>query len=383
VTAAVRASVSARQLNRATLERQLLLRREAIPVLEAVKRVVALQAQEPASPYLALWNRVKRFDPADLDHAFAGHAIVKAQLFRITLQAVAKADYPAFHAAMTPTLRASRLTDMRFRRTGLMPADADALLPDVLAFAASPRTNAQAEAWLDDRLGVTPKPGVWWALRQCGPFWHHPTGGPWSFGSRPAYVAARPASNPPGPRAPVEWIVQRYLEGFGPATIQDIAQFTTIYRPPIKEAVTALGEALTHLAGPNGEELVDVPGRALPAEDAHAPPHLMAMWDSALLAYADRSRIVPPAYRKLVMRTNGDVLPTLLVDGQVAGVWRTTDEGIEATAFHRLAEGDWTGLDEEARALRRFLAERDATPYRRFAHWWAKLPSAEIRILGR
>ena len=80
---------------------------------------------------------------------------------------------------------------------------------------------------------------------------------------------------------------------------------------------------------------------------------------------------------------NGDVLPTLLVDGHVAGVWRATDEGIEATAFHRLAEGDWTGLDNEARALLRFLAERDPMPYRRFAHWWAKLPRAEIRVLGR
>ena len=62
----------------------------------------------------------------------------------------------------------------------------------------------------------------------------------------------------------------------------------------------------------------------------------MAMWDSTLLAYVDRSRIIPPDYRELVIRTNGDVLPTLLVDGHVAGVWRPVDGGIEATAFHRL-----------------------------------------------
>jgi hypothetical protein len=45
--------ITGRELNRATLTRQLLLRREALPVAEAVRLLAALQAQEPASPYLA------------------------------------------------------------------------------------------------------------------------------------------------------------------------------------------------------------------------------------------------------------------------------------------------------------------------------------------
>ncbi len=64
-------SLTARQLNRATLGRQMLLRRESLDVVDGVRRVVALQAQEPASPYIALWNRLVDFDPADLDAAFA------------------------------------------------------------------------------------------------------------------------------------------------------------------------------------------------------------------------------------------------------------------------------------------------------------------------
>ncbi|HSM45056.1 MAG TPA: crosslink repair DNA glycosylase YcaQ family protein, partial [Acidimicrobiia bacterium] len=77
-----------RQLNRATLARQLLLARADSPVSDAVRQVVALQAQEPASPYIALWNRVVGFDPADLDAAFREHEIVKATLMRVTLHAV-------------------------------------------------------------------------------------------------------------------------------------------------------------------------------------------------------------------------------------------------------------------------------------------------------
>jgi hypothetical protein len=374
--------LTARQLNRATLARQLLLHREALDVVGAVRRVVAMQAQEPASPYLALWNRLAGFEPADLDRAFAEQSVVKSTLLRITLHAVHADDYPAFRSAMTRTLRAARLHDSRFTRTGLSTADADALLPEVLAFASIPRTNAEAEAWLDERLGETPKPGVWWAFRQLGWFWHHVTGGPWSFGPRPAYVAARPNGPAPDADTGMQRLVRRYLEGFGPASVQDIAQFSTIYRPPARDAVAAMAGSLERLEGPDGGELFDIPGGLLPPEDSPAPPRLMAMWDSTLLAYADRSRIVPPGYRTLVMRNNGDVLPTLFVDGYVAGVWRPVDGGIEATAFHRLSDEAWSGLEAEARALSSLIADRDPTVYRRYAHWWGKLPSAEVRVLG-
>ena len=50
--------LTARRLNRATLGRQLLLRREPLGAAEGVRRVVALQAQEAVSPYIALWSRV-------------------------------------------------------------------------------------------------------------------------------------------------------------------------------------------------------------------------------------------------------------------------------------------------------------------------------------
>ncbi len=74
----------------------MLLRRESIDVVEAVRRIVALQAQHAASPYLALWNRLADFDPADLDTAFADRIVVKASLLRLTLHAVARRTTRAF-----------------------------------------------------------------------------------------------------------------------------------------------------------------------------------------------------------------------------------------------------------------------------------------------
>lgn len=120
----------------------------------------------------------------------------------------------------------------------------------------------------------------------------------------------------------------------------------------------------------------------MPAETTPAPPRLLPMWDSVLLAYADRSRVIPPDYRSVIVRRNGDVLPTLLVDGYAAGVWHPVDGGIEVTAFHRLGRETWKAIAAEARALVAFLADREPIVYRRYGHWWAKgIPSAEVRVL--
>ena len=373
--------LTARRLNRATLARQLLLGREPLEVAEGVRRVVALQAQEAASPYLALWNRLAPFDPAGLDAAFADHAVIKATLMRITLHAVAAADYPLFHRAMVESLRASRLYDRRYKQTGLTAADADALIPHLLEYTAERRTNAECAALLNARLGAD-QPRAWWALRTFAPVVHAVTGGPWSFGYRPSYLAAPLLDQAPdGPEACVQRLAWRYLEGFGPASAADLARFTLLTRSAAREALDAMAGRLERLEGPDGGVLFDVPGAPRPSEDTPCPPRLMAMWDSVLLAYADHSRIIPAAYRALVTRRNGDVLPTLLVDGHVAVVWRPAGGGIEVTSFHQISERAWQELSDEAGALVSFLAARGPAVYRRYAHWWKELPAAEVRVL--
>lgn len=374
-------SLTVRQLNRATLDRQLLLRRERLGVADVVRRVVALQAQEPASPYLALWNRVARFDPAELDKAFADRVVVKATLVRITLHAAHVEDYPELHQAMLPLLRDSRLTDSRFTSTGLSVADVDALLAPLTRFTARPRTGAEIEAMLAKRSGA-PGRGVWWAMRTFAPLHYVPVGGPWSFQGSASFVAAGSKSARANHRESVQRLVRRYLEAFGPATAQDIGQFTFHRQPAVRQALGALEHRLERLEGPSGTTLFDVPGAPRPAEDLVAPPRLLPMWDNILLAYADRSRIVPPDYRPLIFRRNGNVLPTLLVDGYVAGVWRPIKAGIEATAFHSLDDATWDGLAAEAGQLVAFLADRDPAVYRRYHRWWTQeMPRAEVRVL--
>jgi hypothetical protein len=375
-------SLSARQLNRATLARQLLLEREPLAVVDAVERVTALQVQEPASPYVALWNRIAGFDPSDLDRAFKDRALIKATLMRITLHAVAAADYPAFQRAMLRNLRASRLYDRRFKATGLTINEADELVPHLRGFISEPRSRNEIEGMLAVHLGKEPDRHVWWALRTFAPLLHAPTGGPWSFtATAPSYQAAPFGPSWEDPEGALQQLIWRYLEGFGPASAADFAQFALQRQTEIRPALKAMTDRLVTLQAADGTKLLDVPGGILPPADTPAPPRLLAMWDSTLLAYKDRSRIIPEEYRKLIIRRNGDVLPTLLVDGYVAGVWRPVAEGIEATAFHRLPADAWEGLAEEAASLVSLLADRDPTVYSRYRNWWAELPFEERRVL--
>jgi hypothetical protein len=90
--------------------------------------------------------------------------------------------------------------------------------------------------------------------------------------------------------------------------------------------------------------------------------------------------VIADDHRAEVIRRNGDVLPTLLVDGHVAGVWRPVEGGIEATAFDPLGDDAWEGLAAEAASLSALLADRDPNAYSRHGHWWSSISGAETRV---
>lgn len=365
-------TLSPDQLNRATLQRQLLLRREPATVSDVVRRIVALQAQSPPAPYIALWNRIASLDLDTVDQAFADRSLVKASLMRITLHAVDASDYPIFHAASTPLLRAARLNDRRYRSSGLTTEDADGAVPRLLEFLETPRSKVE----LLDHLArdVSDEPRLWWALKTYAPLVHAPTGRPWSFDSKTRYERASTLDRPPIDDA-IRCLVRRYLGGFGPATIADFAQFSLQPMSVARPTFDAMRDELVTHTTIDGHELFDLPDAPdLPDPDTPAPPRLMAMWDSTLLAYRNRSRIIPDDHRPHVIRRNGDVLPTVLVDGRVAGVWNLGSDGIKIGALEPIDPDSWEALDNEAHLLLDALADRDHNIVGRTGTWWPKLP---------
>ena len=103
-------------------------------------------------------------------------------------------------------------------------------------------------------------------------------------------------------------------------------------------------------------ELLDVPRGPLPDAETPAPVRFLPKWDNVLLAHADRSRVLPEPYRRQVIRMNGDVAQTFLVDGFVAATWRVEGARVVTEPFARLPPAARRELADESERLEAFLA---------------------------
>jgi hypothetical protein len=95
----------------------------------------------------------------------------------------------------------------------------------------------------------------------------------------------------------------------------------------------------------------------LPDPDTPAPVRFLPKWDNVLLAWADRTRVLPEPYRKKVIRMNGDVAQTFLVDGFVAGTWAAGGGRVTIEPFAKLSRPVQRELNEERERLEAFLAD--------------------------
>ncbi|MBF6612840.1 MAG: winged helix DNA-binding domain-containing protein, partial [Chloroflexi bacterium] len=162
-------------------------------------------------------------------------------------------------------------------------------------------------------------------------------------------------------------LVEHYLLAFGPASRADIAQWGGIRRMGrIDSTLQALGDRLVSFKSEGGNTLYDLVDAPRPSGDLPASPRFLPKWDNLLLAYDNRERVLPACYRKTVIRINGDVMPTFLVDGMVAGMWAVAVNRNAALLtlkpFGPLEQAVRGTLEEEGARLVRFI-EPEAESY--------------------
>ena len=291
-------------------------------MVAATERIGGLQAQEPASPHIGLWTRLAGFEPAELDRAILDRTVVKGTLMRSTLHLVSAADYLHLWPAIVPELDGIRRRD---RAQPPSPRRLATLRARAEAFTAEPRGLGELRDHLGPADGLAPDEIVWWVRRSVA-FAHAPSEVPWSFGRRPRLAHALAwlgADGWPAVADALERLVRRYLGAFGPATAADLAQWSGLAVGKLRPGIAAVDAAgdLRRFSDERGRELLDIDGAPLPDADTPAPPRLLPMWDSTVLAFADRTRLISDADRRVVIARNGDTLPTFTVDGVVAGLW--------------------------------------------------------------
>ncbi|WP_173318155.1 winged helix DNA-binding domain-containing protein [Streptomyces fulvorobeus] len=352
--------LSSRALNRATLERQLLLHRDPMGVREAVGHLLGLQAQNPRPPYHQLHARLEGFRPAALSELMESRELVRIVTLRSTIHTHTADDA----LTLRPLVQAARERELNIFRAGLVGVDLDRLAVISRELVEeSPRTMKELRETL---LGHWPDadPQALAVAARCRlPLVQVTPRGLWGRSGQVALTTAehwlgRPSEPVPAPDA----TVLRYLAAFGPASVRDMQAWAGLTR--LREAFERLRPRLLTFRDENGVELFDLPDAPRPDPDTPAPPRFLPEFDNVLLGHADRTRLIPPAYKGRNGKGN-QTYGSLLVDGFLAAVWRLENAG--DTAVVRVQPlGRLSGAEREeitGEAVRMLSVMTEATAY--------------------
>ena len=338
--------LSERELNRALLARQLLLKRARLSIPRALERMGGLQAQYAPSMYIGLWSRVEGFQRDALTRALARRSVIQATMMRATIHLVSKADYWPLLIA----IRAERLNWWERVHPDSDPRQMWAAAKRLRRFLADgPRRRKEIEELLGRQaaLGI----GAYVDLVRV------PPSGTWEQRRADLYALAAdwiPRADI-GREQALDHLIRRYLGAFGPAAKKDIADWAMLSVNDIDRGLARIEPR--RFRNEAGKELVDLPRAPIPDSDTPAPPRFLPVWDATLLVHARRTGILAEAHRPLIFNVKTpQSTNTFLVAGRVAGTWRYDGSRVKLDPFDPIPRGVRRELDEEAKRLAAFHA---------------------------
>ena len=356
-----------RELNRATLARQMLLERATVSVPAAIERLAGLQAQLSSAPFIGLWTRLRDFRRQDLALLIENRTVVKATLMRATLHLFTAEDYVRFRATLQSMLSSAGGAIAKQRGAEL---DLDRLLCAARRYIGDkPRTFTEISDMVAELMPDQDVGAMRYSVRTQIPLVQVPIAGGWSYSNKPEFTLAeswigRPISTENNLRE----LVFRYLAAFGPASVTDMQTWSAL--PKLKDIFEKLRPDLQTYRHER-RELFDIPDLSLPESDTPASSRFLPEFDNLLLSHSNRTRVIADEHRSKVFLPGLRVAATVLVDGFVRGVWKTEKQKDGATLviepFEKLTKQDRASLMEEGQQLVRFVEDNAKSFDIRFA----------------
>ncbi|MFF1440265.1 winged helix DNA-binding domain-containing protein [Streptomyces sp. NPDC058295] len=338
--------LGARALNRATLDRQLLLRPSSMSAGAALEHLLGLQAQNVKPPYYALAARLDGFVPEQLSTLMAGRGAVRIVSMRSTIHTHTADDC----LTLRPFVQPARDRELTYFRKGLTGVDLDRLA--VLArelVEAEPRTMKQLREALCAEWPDADPQSLAVAARCRLPLVQVTPRGLWGRSGQVALTTAEQWLGRPARSAPTaDSVVLRYLAAFGPASVKDMQTWAGLTR--LRDAFERLRPDLLTFRDEHGVELFDLPDAPRPDPDTPAPPRFLPEFDNLLLSHADRTRVVPAEYWGRSWQGN-QAYRTLLVDGFLAGLWKREQDALVVEPFGTLTEAQRRDVTAEGERM--------------------------------
>ncbi len=180
--------LSLRALNRATLERQMLLRRWQMPIPDALERLLGLQAQTTHSWYHGLWTRLEGFQPERLAEMLIKRQVVRIALMRSTIHLVTARDCLWLRPMTQPVIERSAKGSFGRHWIGL---DIEALVAAGRALVEEkPRTFSELGKLLAERWPDRPPAALAQAIRAWAALVQVPPRGVWAMSGPAAHTTA-------------------------------------------------------------------------------------------------------------------------------------------------------------------------------------------------
>lgn len=355
--------LSTRALNRALLARQMLLERSNRSVPEALRHLVAMQAQAPFPPYFGLWSRLRRFDPHALGALLESRQAVRISLLRDTVHLVTSED-ALFLRPLLDGMIEHHLTagSVYAKRLGGLDTRAVAALGRSLV-ETEPRTMSELRTLLTERWPDHDGEAMAMVVRNLVPLVQIPPRGVWGKSGLARCTSLESwTSGNLEPDPSIDTMILRYLAAYGPATVMDAQAWCGLTR--LASTFKRLRPQLVTFRDEQGRELFDLSNAPRPDEKTPAPPRFIPEYDNLLLSHADRTRIMNDTHRQAMWSRNGIVPGSLLVDGFAAGTWKIRRNKEEATLWIRLhtsiSSTDRAEVEEEGWQLLAFASPGEA-----------------------
>jgi Winged helix DNA-binding domain len=307
-----------RALNRALLERQLLLRRVDMPVRAALEHLLGLQAQSVPPTYYGLWSRLEGFDPHELGRMLTEREAVRMTLMRGTVHLVTVRDALLLRPLVQVVIERGHNGAFGRRMGGADPAQLERAVREELDGEAL-HARELGRRLVGRGIGHDAE-AIGNATRVHVPLVQVPPRGVWGKSGQAKYATLESWTGRELDRDPsIDEVVLRYLGAFGPASVMDMQNWSGLTR--LREAFDRLRPRLVTFRDAAGRELFDLPDAPRPDPGVPAPVRFLGEYDNVLLGHADRSRIIPPDFPWKEMLASGRWVSNFLVDGVLRGTW--------------------------------------------------------------